>query len=203
MNKRKIKGKGVSRGNADKGTWRESWNYLKESRNYVYFAVAVFFVSSLYAFLFPGNFVFFDDVLKGLIGKIDGLSTGELIWFIFQNNITSAFLAMILGVFLGVFPFFNALTNGAILGYVYSKATVVSGFSSIVYLIPHGIFELPAIFIAIGLGMKLGMFAFVRRGKKIEEFKRRFWSSMKVFFTIVLPLLIIAAIIEGLLIAFG
>jgi len=181
--------------------WRESWNYLKESSNFVLWAFLIFVFGSVIGFLFPDYFsVFFDKIIKELIDKTSGLNTAELIAYIFQNNLISVFLAIILGAFLGIFPVASILLNGLILGYVMSKAVAVEGWFTIWRLAPHGVFELPAIFISVGLGIKLGLvwFSGKERGK---EFKRRLWKSLKVFLVIVLPLLVIAAIIEGFLIA--
>jgi uncharacterized membrane protein SpoIIM required for sporulation len=61
------------------------------------------------------------------------------------------------------------------------------------------VFELPAVFISLALGVKLGMFIFSR--EKGKEFMRRARNSMIIFVCIVIPLLIIAAVIEGLLIS--
>jgi len=196
-----MKGKSKKKRRSSKeGLLQESFSYLKLTRNYIYFAVVLFFVSAFVGFLFPENFSFFEQFLRELADKVNDLSLLGLMWFILQNNVTSAFTAIIFGIFLGVFPVINALLNGAVLGYVFSKASAVGGFSVILLLLPHGIFELPAVFIALGLGIRLGMFIFAPRGKKGKEFRDRLWGSLKVFFTIVLPLLIIAAIIEGLLI---
>jgi len=186
-----------------KSLFRESFSYLKESRKHIFLAAALFFISAIFAFIFPGNFVFFDELLKNIVAKIKGKGFFELIWFIFQNNASSAFFAIILGIFLGVFPIINALTNGAVLGYVFALSSTETGFRSLFYILPHGIFELPAIFIALGVGMRLGFFIFAQPGKRASEFKIRFTKSIKTFFSIVLPLLIIAAIIEGSFILFN
>jgi stage II sporulation protein M len=90
------------------------------------------------------------------------------------------------------------MINGAVLGYVFSRVYVLYGASDFWRILPHGIFELPAIFIALGLGVKLGFFIF--SGNIKQEFLRRFYYSFLVFLFVVVPLLIIAAIIEGLLI---
>ena len=197
--KRKIKRKE----NKLKIGWKDSLSYLKETLPFIYAIVGLFFASSVFSFIFPEQFVFFNDLIRDLRGQVEGLGLFGLTWFILQNNVTSAFTAMVLGVFLGVFPVFNALINGTLLGYVFSLASAEAGFGVIIYLVPHGIFELPAIFIALGLGSKLGMFIFSGKGKRASEFKRRFWNSLTVFFFVVLPLLVIAAIIEGLLIFLG
>ena len=183
-----------------KNIFRESVSYIGESLPFIVGAIVIFLGSMIVGIAFPENFRFFDDILKDLAQKIEGLSTLELILFIFQNNATGAILAIVLGVFVGIVPIFNSLLNGALLGYVLARATELGGLSVIWKLVPHGIFELPAIFISFGLGIKLGMFVFTKEKKK--EFFRRLFASLKVFLTIILPLLIIAAIIEGILIAF-
>lgn len=170
------------------------------SRKYIALGVCLFLVSAAVSFLVPGPFSVFDSMLKDLVEKTLGLGPLQLIWFIFQNNVSSAFLAIVFGIFLGIVPFFNAVTNGAVLGYVLSKATEIEGFGVILRLIPHGIFELPAIFIAIGMGMHLGMFVFAHNRK--QTLKERFIDAACAFFVIIVPLLVIAAVIEGLLIVY-
>ena len=141
-----------------------------------------------------------NDMIRELLLKTEGKGALGLMWFIFSNNISSAFFAIFLGFFIGLFPIINSLINGLVLGYVLALTWQASGILSFWRLLPHGIFELPAIFISIGLGIKFGTFIFAKQKK--EEFIYRFYNSLKVFFMVVLPLLVIAAIIEGLLIHF-
>lgn len=176
----------------------DSIKYIGETKNYIWFVMGLFFASALIGFFFSSNFGFFDILLKQVVERAAGLKGIDLIIFIFNNNIQSAIISILLGIFLGVIPFINAVTNGLILGYVLEKVWIVSGFDNFWRILPHGIFELPAVFIAIGLGMKLGMFIFAK--KKLHEFKRRLYDSFKVLICIIIPLLIIAAIIEGLII---
>jgi stage II sporulation protein M len=178
--------------------YHDSFKYLKESRNYIYAVAWVFLASAFIGFIFSSQFGFIDELLKELIDKTQGLSVEELIWFIFTNNLTSSFLAMVLGFFLGIFSLFNSFFNGILLGYVYSKASGIAGFGIIWKIAPHGVFELPAIFISLGMGVKLGMFLFAKEKKKV--FIDRIKNSMKTYICIVIPLLLIAAIIEGILI---
>ncbi len=199
-----MRKKDKKRGKKKENIFRESWNYLKESRNYVYLAIALFVLGAIVGFAFPDFFgEYFNQIIKDLIEKTKDLNTGEMVFFIFQNNVLSSLMAVVLGFVLGVFPVASIVINGILLGYVMNKVIAVEGVLIIWRLVPHGIFELPAIFISVGLGIKFGMFLFVKKGKKSEEFRRRLWKSLKVFLTIVLPLLIIAAIIEGVLIGFG
>jgi len=172
--------------------------YIKESKGEIYFVIAIFFISALVGFFFSERFTFLNVILVELVSKVIGLNVLELTFFILLNNIQSAFFTLLGGVFLGILPIIGALTNGIVLGYVLSLTYEVSGLLDFWRLFPHGIFELGAIFIALGMGVRLGGFVFAKQ--KVRELKRRFFESINVFLVIIMPLLILAAIIEGLLI---
>jgi len=93
---------------------------------------------------------------------------------------------------------FSSIGNGYVVGFVLSKSVLDSGFSVIFNLFPHGIFELPAVFISLGMGLKLGFTFFQNNWKK--KILKNLLNSLRVFVLIVFPLLIIAAIIESILI---
>jgi stage II sporulation protein M len=173
--------------------------YTAESRNYIYLIIILFFISGLFGYLNASNLGMLDEIIKELLESTKNLSGIGLVGFIFKNNLLSALYGLIFGVILGIFPIFNALINGLVIGYVIQKAIVAAGFLQTIKLLPHGIFELPAIFISLGLGLRLGMFVFSKNKKK--ELKRSFLEGLNAFFLIVLPLLLVAAIIEGTLIA--
>lgn len=248
------------------------FGYIGESKKYIYAITILFLISSLMGFIFSSSLGFLDELLNEIVEKVGGLSAGQLPLFIFQNNLSSAFFSMLFGIFLGITPLLNALSNGVILGYVFAKAFTIGGFWVILKLLPHGIFELPAIIIALGMGLRLGagflenfffyyrknpqrrffgiiaimvslagflffamafsgfispengllVSAFVSFGlgvlfilplvnilfgepklRKIQRdvFAYRFNQAMRVFIFVVLPLLALAAIIEGVLIA--
>jgi len=109
-------------------------------------------------------------------------------------------MGILYGFALGIFPVLSIFANGYVVGYVVSSSVSSSGVLSLLDLLPHGIFELPAIFISFGMGIKFGSFLFYKeKAKKFVEF---FVNSIRVFIFVVLPLLIIAAIIEGSFISF-
>ena len=94
---------------------------------------------------------------------------------------------------LGFFPVIFAIANGYVLGFVASATVEVQGISILWRLFPHGIFELPAIFISLGLGLKLMTFIFEKN--KLKTLKIYLKNSLRVFLFIIIPLLIIAAVI--------
>jgi len=181
-----------------KDNYIKSWNYIKESKNFIYSIIVLFVFLSLIGFFIPAPEAIAEKILifiENLLQRTEGLSQGELINFIFFNNIQGSFFGMIFGVLLGVFPIISVITNGYLLGFVASRSVQSEGVLILWRLLPHGIFEIPALFISLGLGLKLGTFIFHK--KKIKSFKKYFWNSLRVFVFVIIPLLLIAAIIEG------
>ena len=181
-----------------KNEYKKSWDYLRESKKFIWITVGIFVFFALVGFFVPAPQFLIDKILefmKELLSKTEGMGGFELMRFIFLNNVQSSFLSIVLGFFLGIFPMLATITNGYLLGIVSLMVVNSDGVLSLWRLLPHGIFELPAIFVSFGLGIKFGTFIFEKKKKK--KFKEYFWNSLRVFLTIVFPLLIIAAIIEG------
>ncbi len=189
------------RGFSLKREYKQCWKYLRESRKFIYGVVILFFWFSLIGFFVPASDALTQEILKfieGLLEMTRGMSGFELTEFIFLNNVQSGLIGMIFGVLLGIIPILATIVNGYLLGFVANMSVAENGILSLWRILPHGIFELPAIFLSFGLGIKLG--TFILQKKKIESFKDYFLNSLRVFFFVILPLLIVAAIIEGVLI---
>jgi len=201
---KKIKRKSAKRGKKEFSIsqwYKESWEYIKDSKRFIYVIAGIFFLFFLIGFFIPAPESIYNgimDFIKNLLQTTQDMSQIDMIGFIIYNNIQSTFLAIVFGVVFGIFPLMDAVANGYMLGFVSSLSVTNSGWVSLLKILPHGIFELPAVFIALGLGLRTGMFIF--RKKKLEAFKEYAINSLKVFFLIVVPLLIIAGIIEGTLI---
>jgi len=185
-----------------KNQYIKSWNYLLDSLQFIKTIVILFFVFTLIGFFFPVPEVFVEkliEFLREIFDKTKDLSQIELIKFIFLNNLKSSLFGLFLGIFLGVFPILVTIMNGYILGFVAFLSVSEGGFIVLWKLFPHGIFELPAIFISLGLGLRLGTLIF--KNKKLKSFRDHLGDSTRVFVLVVIPLLALAAIIEGILIA--
>jgi stage II sporulation protein M len=119
----------------------------------------------------------------------------ELLVFIFLKNASSAFFAIVFGFLFGLVPAFGAAFNGIAVGAVLNLNPL-----NFFKLLPHGIFELSAIFIAWGLGIWCagGLFHSPPISFRIKR-------SLNIYLSIIVPLLIIAAIVEvlGIKILFG
>tara|TARA_Y100000034_G_scaffold95575_1_gene116141 strand:- start:2915 stop:3541 length:627 start_codon:yes stop_codon:yes gene_type:complete len=183
--------------------FRLSLEYIKEIRNYIYFSFALFLVFGMIGFVFP---IFFSKqimiLIQELIKQTQGLGVVGLIRFIIANNMQSAFFGMTFGIALGIFPLIVTIINGYILGFVANQVVIAEGGGVLWKLLPHGIFEIPAIMIAVAVGLKLGLFLFISKKRTLKEFGEWIVKSIRVFLLIVIPLLVIAGIIESLLIAF-
>jgi stage II sporulation protein M len=182
------------------GNFLEAWNFVKQSRNYIYIIIGVFIVSVIMGFVFPApDFIveIIREIIKKLAEQTGGLNAIELMVFIFWNNLKLSFLGLSLGIVLGIFPVMMSFFNGYVLGFV-SKITMrEAGIFSLWRIFPHGIFELPAVFISLGLGIKLGFFIFYSDDRDFLKFIKK---SFFAFIFVVLPLLVVAAVIEGALI---
>ncbi len=182
-------------------TFGDSLNYIFEQKKFIYAVALAFGISSVAGFFYADVLDgIFADMIKDIISQTQDLDFIEMIWFIFSNNVTSSLFGIFLGIFFGIFPFFNALFNGTLLGYVYSKTSAIDGYGVIWRIFPHGVLELPAVFISLGLGVHLGAALFARNAKfEIVQCGRQ---SLRAFLAVVVPLLIAAAIIESAFIFF-
>lgn len=179
----------------------ECWKYLKSCKIQIYLAISLFFVFAIIGFFVPTPEEIMKLILeyiRQILEQTKDMSAIELISFIFLNNLQASFLAILFGLFFGIVPVLFAIFNGYILGIVASMAVAEEGIFSLLNILPHGVFELPAVFISLGMGLKIGSFIFQKN--KFNFFKKTFANSLKTFFLIVIPLLILAAIIEGSLI---
>lgn len=182
-----------------KNIYAESVKYIKESSRYILTIVIIFLFFSIVSFFitFPEAFeIALAKKLKEIVIMFEGAGLLKTIWLIFSNNLYVAFLSIILGLFLGIFPIMASISNGIMVGFVAQKATQVDSIFILWKLLPHGIFEIPAIMISMGIGLRLGINIF----KKKYNLKENSMKSLLVFLLIIEPLLIIAAIIEGVLI---
>lgn len=180
-----------------KKIYKDCWKFLKECKIHILIILVLFFVSALVGFLFPVFFVdFIKKFIEDVVSKTEGLGFWQLFLFIAQNNIQTAFTGVILGLILGIVPLIFALFNGYVLGFVARGSVEAAGASVLLRLLPHGIFELPALVLSLALGLKLGVSVFSGKNKK-NGFVYNFKNSLKVFFFIILPLLLIAALIEA------
>jgi len=187
-----------------KKEYGEAFKFLRESKKYIYFVIYLFIFFALVGFFVPIPQAIIEKIItyfKYLLEQTDAYNSIEMIGFLFKNNVFASFFGLIFGAFFGIFSIINTILNGFVLGFAANLSVTENGIFSLWRIFPHGIFEIPALFISLGMGIRLGFFVFAK--EKSKEFNYRLKGSLKTFFYIVVPLLLIAAIIEGILIIFS
>jgi stage II sporulation protein M len=180
----------------------ESYKFVLGSKNFIFASAFIFLCFFGLAFIIypsPTILEMIKKMVEELLAKTANFGFLEMFWFIFLNNLQASFFSMAFGVFFGIFPLLVLIFNGYFSGFVSYLATRSSGWGSLFSLVPHGIFELPAIFISTALGFRAGFFVF--RKEKVS-FLEILYSCLKAFVFIVFPLLFVAAFIEAGLILF-
>lgn len=181
--------------------YKESFSFIRESKKHIFTILSLFVIFAIIGY-FAHLPIEIESILKEKLKEImllfDGLNLPQTIFMIFSNNIYVSFLSIVLGVLFGLFPIITSISNGFIIGYVMNKAVSIEGILTLWKLFPHGIFELPAVIISLGIGLRLGT-TLIFRNKKLKKDSAQ---ALFVFLLIVTPLLICAAIIEGFLIFF-
>jgi len=114
------------------------------------------------------------------------------------NNIRVSFAAIAGGITAGVFTTYIMLLNGCLIGAIGALVTQNNlAYPFWAFVFPHGSLELPAIFIAGGSGFLLGRaLLFPGQMRRIDALKHYGQQAARLVYGII-PLLVIAGIIEG------
>jgi uncharacterized membrane protein SpoIIM required for sporulation len=118
---------------------------------------------------------------------------------IFLTNLSVAVGLVVGGLILGVPTVALLLFNGFFLGMLGSRAHLSgNGDVFVLLLAPHGIFELPALWIAGSIGLKLssGLYRHLRRQRAVVLQSEEV-NELVVLATLSLGLLLVAAIVES------
>jgi len=185
-----------------KGFTAEAMAYLTSLRPYLLVIITLFLLATAVGYV---SAYFNPDIIDELIGQFEetyGWIAEEspimIMLFIFANNTLNSFIAMLLGTFFGIWPVIFILVNGYFIGVVVFSSVQEYGILVVLFaLLPHGIIELPMIFISASMGLRLGVLAFQKIFNiKDIRFKYELFSAIRFFVTVIVPLLFIAAIIE-------
>ena len=163
--------------------FKSSLKYAFGSKNYILFVSFLFliFISLGYAFpkLFETQLL---QMIKELIKQTEGLGFFGIIRFIVFNNVKSSFFGLFFGLIFGFFPIALIAVNGFLLGFVANKSVASEGVLVLWKLFPHGIFEIPAVLLSVGVGLRQGLFLFSI--KDVKKGTLSFLLSFICFFLI-------------------
>ena len=135
--------------------------------------------------------------VKEQVGPLKETSALGLMLGIFENNVIKCFLVVVLGLAAGVAPLLFTVANGIVIGIVVGATIGKTGLPYVlVGILPHGVIEMPMVFLSAAIGLKLGwdvLRALVRKQVPI-------WKDIKegllIFVFWVAPLLLVAAFME-------
>lgn len=180
-----------------------------EHRRYVWFAAGLFAVGSALGALLLLAGVDLTEYFLELLGDELGIEENgepveefqlELSATFFVLNNTPPFLFAILGALtLGLFTALVMVINGVLVGNIALSMAGLAGVGFIVVgLLPHGIFELPALFVASGVGFRLVH----RFGQRVRDTREAFLTREYLARTALLVLfawllLVVAAFVEA------
>ena len=136
-----------------------------------------------------------EEIMGGL-PDLAGFDIIQIFFFIVFNNVTKSFFWMVLGVLGGLPPMFFAVLNGFFIGHFsYNVALDYSlGFIAAA-LIPHGVLEIPTILLSSAAGMGLG-YALINRLRGRGSLRAEFGKALLLYITKIMPLLMLAAVLE-------
>lgn len=131
------------------------------------------------------------------VSPLKELSPVGLMLGIFANNALKCLLVMVLGLAFGIAPVLFIVANGLILGIVVG---VTMRSTSLLYVlvgvVPHGVIELPMVFISAAIGLKLGVDVLKALLGKKESVVDKLVESLLIYIVWIFPLLFLAAFVE-------
>lgn len=148
------------------------------------------------AFSSPNSFRdFVNNLYPDLQSQKGNLTYWNTFGTIYQRNVTAAGITVLLGLLYRYLPLIIVFYNGLIVGLV-AVGMLVLGLPVLLLLgsiLPHGIFEIPAMLIAGALGIHL---SYMAKGEGVKGRLRALTQSQNAIL-LILVLLFIAALIES------
>lgn len=178
-------------------------DYLLSLRKFILFSLAVFVLALFFGYFSaqssPAKVMPILNNFQETFGPILEMPPPAQFLAIFLNNSLTVLLVIFLGIILGVFPFLVLSFNGFFIGIVSYFVQAERGWFLVFALImPHGIIEIPAILIACAVGFRMGKVLLAILFRKQGDFKRETKTALIFFLKFLLPLLLLAAAIETL-----
>ncbi|HHQ45214.1 MAG TPA: stage II sporulation protein M [Candidatus Altiarchaeales archaeon] len=175
---------------------------LSGLKTYAVFALSLFFCGIILGLLsYPlieervGYLI--ELAFSGILVEEDDFAT---MLNVFTRNLTATLMLFLAGIL--ILPTIAIMfTNGFIIGLVgmHARSEGVTALRMFGAVIPHGIFEVPALALSAGLGLKLGgELANPGGEKRLGKFIENVRTLSAVYILVVMPLLLIAAVVEVL-----
>jgi uncharacterized membrane protein SpoIIM required for sporulation len=178
-----------------KTTFHDALKTISEARTWIFVALVLYACAAFVGWTRADNFSFLEAQIERLAAQFADRNAITFIFKIFLHNLIATYFAMCFVVLFGAVPTVIAIFNGLVLGWVIAKSPGGSTANIWLVLVPHGIFEWPAMSIAWGVGLWRGVG--YRFSRTAGTWRERWEAANKIYFTVTLPLLFLAAVIEG------
>ncbi|MDT8357259.1 MAG: stage II sporulation protein M [Methanomicrobiaceae archaeon] len=138
-----------------------------------------------------------EQISEGLASQISGEGPLSLALLIFANNLRACIFLFLGGASFGVFTLIILGLNGALIGAIVQMRIPEKGALWVAAaLIPHGIFEIPAILLSSGMGLVLAEELWLELQGSGDAARAAGMIGAQ-FVSRVIPLLAVAALIEA------
>jgi stage II sporulation protein M len=136
--------------------------------------------------------------------RIKGAPFYAQVYAIWLNNILASLLVAVWGALIPIIPLGSVFMNGVIIGVFQNYTALHTGLDPAHFflsLVPHGLLEIPAFAIAMGLAFRLGtipyrlLWNYYRRKEYLPLF-REFFADLRYYGVLVVILFTLAAVIE-------
>jgi len=178
---------------------KETWEYIKKSKTKIIILAAVFLLGAMLGLL---SYPQMKEQTKEIAGMLKNLVIGEskplTALKIFLKNLEASFLALIIGPTI-ILPLIVVFSNGFLTGLIVNMAREKGKTAAKIAtsLLPHGVIELLAFFLTISMSMDITFAAINPKGRpRLKAVKETTKKALKTYITTVIPLLLIAALIE-------
>src|SRR3989344_6697058 len=187
---------------------------LYSARWYILIIIGLCFVWTvagiIVALLAPGLVAYLvqylEKTFQSILGNVETLPRLDLALALLRQNAIACLYGLFLGVILGLLPVFSIAFNFFTLGFLFAPILAPSlflGYQGSVTMfflgiVPHGIFELPALVLAAGFGLRLGWAWLLPQasGQRWLVFRSSLIDAFRMVPPIII-LLIIAAFVES------
>jgi len=166
---------------------------------YILLAAVLLAVSLIIGLLVPSELASSTlEELKITLGPLtESANPLILLIIIFLNNAIKSLGAIVLGILLGIPPFFFLVANGFMVGVIATALKSSLGWGIIAAsLAPHGIIEIPALVLSSALGLKIGWESLKYLTRRKSSVKAQLRHSIRVYLKWIIIGLLVAAIIE-------
>ncbi len=179
-------------------------NYVRGIAPLFALGLFLFFFSTFMGYLMGDSIQssIFEDILKN-IPDLRESNNLEVFTAITSNNILAGFIFLVSGLLLGVPPLIFIILNGFFVGWIsYSVGAEIGLVMVVATLLPHGIIEIPTIVLCAAMGVGFG-YQIINKFRGYSGLQQYIIDSIKVFIFRVIPLLVIAGLIEtGIMVIF-